>query len=55
VTEISITAAGLEAFDGIVPSALRHQALAFQDVSAAEMALLSEILKKVERNISLED
>ena len=55
VTEISITAAGLEAFDGIVPSALRHQALAFQDVSASEMALLSEILKKVERNISLED
>jgi MarR family transcriptional regulator, organic hydroperoxide resistance regulator len=55
VTEISITAAGLEAFGGIVPSALRHQALAFQDVSPKEMALLSEILKKVERNISHQD
>ena len=55
VTEISITAAGLEAFDGSVPSALRHQALAFQDISPEELALLSEILKKVEHNISPED
>lgn len=55
VTEISITAAGLEAFDEIVPSALRHQSLAFQDVSAKEMALLAEILRKVEHNISHED
>lgn len=55
VTEISITPAGLEAFEGIVPSALRHQALAFQDVSPKEMALLAEILRKVERNISHDD
>jgi len=55
VTEISITAAGLEAFDEIVPSALRHQSLAFQDVSPKEMALLAEILRKVEHNISHDD
>lgn len=52
VTEISLTEAGLEAFDAIVPSALRHQALAFQNVSPKEMALLAEILRKVEHNIS---
>lgn len=52
VTEISITAAGLEAFEEIVPSALRHQSLAFQEVSPKEMALFAEILRKVERNIS---
>lgn len=52
VTEISITAAGLEAFNGIVPSALRHQTLAFQNVNAKEMALLVDILKRIEYNIA---
>lgn len=55
VTEISMTASGLAAFDDIVPSALRHQALAFRDVSPKEMALLAEILEKVEHNISHDD
>lgn len=55
VTEISMTASGLAAFDDIVPSALRHQARAFRDVSPKEMALLAEILKKVEYNISHDD
>jgi DNA-binding MarR family transcriptional regulator len=55
VTEISMTASGLAAFDDIVPSALRHQGQAFRDVSPRELALLAEILKKVEHNISHED
>lgn len=55
VTEISITAAGLAAFDGIVPSALKHQALAFMDVSAKDAALLVQILKKIEDNIAHQD
>lgn len=55
VTEISITAAGLEAFGSIVPSALKHQTLAFEGVSAKEIALLVQILRKIENNIERED
>lgn len=55
VAEISITSAGMEAFGAIVPAALKHQTLAFQDVSAKDMAVLLEILKKVERNIAADD
>lgn len=55
VAEISITAAGMEAFGGIVPAALKHQTLAFQNVSVKEIALLVDILKKIEHNIAPED
>lgn len=55
VAEISITPAGLEAFEGIVPAALKHQSIAFQNVSAREIASLVETLKKIERNIAPED
>ena len=55
VTEISITPAGLEALGGIVPSALQHQTLAFQDISPRKVALLVEVLKKIEHNITHDD
>lgn len=55
VTAISITPAGLEAFGGIVPSALKHQTLAFQDISPKQVALLVEVLQKIEHNITHED
>jgi MarR family transcriptional regulator, organic hydroperoxide resistance regulator len=55
VAEISITAAGLEAFGGIVPSALKHQTLAFQDISPRKMALLVEVLQQIEHNITRDD
>lgn len=55
VAEISITAAGLEAFESIVPAALKHQSLAFQNTSPKEIALLVDILKRVESNIAPED
>jgi MarR family transcriptional regulator, organic hydroperoxide resistance regulator len=54
VAEISITAAGMEAFSSIVPAALKHQTIAFQNVTAKEMATLVDILKRVERNIEPE-
>jgi len=53
--EVSITAAGLEAFNGIVPFALKHQSLAFRDVDAKELALLVDILKRIEYNVALND
>jgi MarR family transcriptional regulator, organic hydroperoxide resistance regulator len=55
VAEISITGAGMQAFGSIVPAALKHQALAFQNVSAKERALLLDILKKIEHNIAADD
>jgi DNA-binding MarR family transcriptional regulator len=55
VAEISITAAGLEAFESIVPAALKHQSRAFENTSPKELALFVDILKKVERNIAPED
>jgi DNA-binding MarR family transcriptional regulator len=51
VAEISLTAAGVEAFNQIVPAALRHQELAFRDISAREIAQLVATLKRVESNI----
>ncbi len=55
VAEISITAAGMQAFEGIVPAALKHQSLAFQNVSAKETAQLVETLRKIEKNIAPDD
>lgn len=55
VAEISITAAGLEAFESIVPAALKHQSLAFENTSPKEIALLVDILKRIEHNIAPED
>ena len=55
VAEISITAAGLEAFEHIVPAALKHQSLAFQNVSAKDTMQLVETLRKIEQNIAPED
>lgn len=55
VVEISITPAGLAAFEGIVPVALKHQSLAFQDIGAKETAQLVETLRKIEKNIAPDD
>lgn len=53
VTEVSLTPAGLEAFNAIVPAALRHQEMALQGLSKKEIATLMDILKKIEANIEL--
>lgn len=55
VVEISITGAGLQAFEGIVPAALKHESLAFQNISAKETAQLVETLRKIEKNIAPDD
>jgi MarR family transcriptional regulator, organic hydroperoxide resistance regulator len=54
VAQISITAAGMEAFSSIVPAALKHQTIAFHNVSSKEIAMLVDILKRVEHNIEPE-
>jgi MarR family transcriptional regulator, organic hydroperoxide resistance regulator len=51
IAEISLTAKGVEAFNQIVPAALRHQELAFRNISAADIAGLVATLDKIESNI----
>lgn len=53
VAEISLTRQGVEAFNQIVPSALKHQELAFRDISQKDIAALVAILNKIESNIQL--
>lgn len=55
VAELTITPLGVEAFDEIVPTALRHQELAFQGFSAKEIATLSGLLARIEKNIEYYD
>jgi MarR family transcriptional regulator, organic hydroperoxide resistance regulator len=51
VVEISLTPDGVEAFNQIVPTALRHQELAFRDISPRDVAQLVATLKRIESNI----
>lgn len=51
VAEISLTRQGVDAFNQIVPTALKHQELAFRDVSQKDIAALVAILNKIENNI----
>lgn len=53
VTRVSLTDAGIEAFNAIIPAALRHQELALQQLTPEEIKTLTEILSKIERNIEL--
>lgn len=55
VTEVSLTAKGVDAFNQIIPTALRHQELAFEGFTVKEMATLTRLLAKVEKNIEAYD
>lgn len=55
VTEVALTAKGVDAFNQIIPTALRHQELAFQGFTAKEMSTLTRLLAKVEKNIESYD
>jgi MarR family transcriptional regulator, organic hydroperoxide resistance regulator len=55
VMEISLTAAGVEAFNHIMPAALNHQELAFRNISRKEIEALVGTLSKIEKNIEFYD
>ena len=55
VTEVALTAKGVDAFNQIIPTALRHQELAFEGFTVKEMATLTRLLAKVEKNIEAYD
>ena len=48
---VSLTARGQEAFETIVPAALRHQGQALEGISATDRATLKRVLEAVLRNI----
>jgi DNA-binding MarR family transcriptional regulator len=55
ITEVSLTAKGAEAFEQIVPTALRHQALALKGFTPEDIAQLSALLARIESNIDAYD
>ena len=55
VTEVALTAKGVAAFEHIIPTALRHQQLAFEGFSAKELETLKKLLSKIEKNIESYD
>lgn len=52
---ISLTTAGVEAFNKIIPAALRHQDEALHGIGRREIALLVATLEKIERNVEAHD
>jgi DNA-binding MarR family transcriptional regulator len=55
VTEVALTAKGVEAFNHIIPTALRHQQQAFEGFTAKELDTLKRLLSKIEKNIEAYD
>jgi len=53
VTQVELTEAGIEAFDAIFPTAIRHQEQALDGLSRKEIDTLVKILRKIEHNIDL--
>jgi DNA-binding MarR family transcriptional regulator len=49
--QISLTPEGVAAFRQIVPTALRHQDIAFRGISRKSIAQLVDTLLTIERNI----
>lgn len=52
IVEVVITKKGAETFNEIIPTAFRHQRIAFDSLEPTELEMLSEILRKIERNIT---
>jgi DNA-binding MarR family transcriptional regulator len=55
VMEISLTEAGVEAFNDILPAARNHEELAFRNISRKEIDALVATLRKIEKNIEFHD
>jgi DNA-binding MarR family transcriptional regulator len=55
ITQVSLTSKGVEAFEQIMPTALRHQSQALNGFSQADVAQLTDLLARIERNIDAYD
>ena len=55
VVEISLTPEGVAAFNQIIPTALKHQEIAFRGISRKDIAQLVATLMRIESNIEQAD
>ncbi len=55
VAELTLTAAGAEALEAIIPTALRHQQLALKGFGPDEVAAFTGMLSRIEANIEFYD
>ena len=53
--EVVLTEKGVGAFEKILPAAQRHERIAMEGFSAAEIAKLRNFLERLEHNITLDD
>ncbi|MHB9881156.1 MarR family winged helix-turn-helix transcriptional regulator [Pacificimonas sp. ICDLI1SI03] len=52
VVQVQLTTQGANTFNEIVPTAFRHQKIAFETLPADELKSLQQTLRKIERNIT---
>ena len=52
IVQVLLTDKGAQTFDEIVPTAFRHQKMAFESLSGAELKALGKTLAAIERNIA---
>jgi MarR family transcriptional regulator, organic hydroperoxide resistance regulator len=55
VAELTLTPAGAEALEAIIPTALRHQQLALKGFGADEIEAFTAMLSRIEANIEFYD
>jgi MarR family transcriptional regulator, organic hydroperoxide resistance regulator len=55
VAELTLTRSGAEAFEAIIPTALRHKQLALNGFSADDIATLTGLLARIEANLESYD
>src|SRR5690606_2327989 len=52
---VALTAAGRKAFQGIYPTAVKHQGLALRGFSRKEIETFTDYLRRIQENIGAED
>lgn len=51
VTRVALTAKGVATFEAIVPTAMRHQEIALRGLTKSDIAAITRVLSRIERNI----
>ncbi|PEQ13079.1 hypothetical protein B2G71_09675 [Novosphingobium sp. PC22D] len=52
IVEVVITRKGADTFNDIVPTAIRHQRIAFETLPCEELETFGKVLRRIERNIA---
>lgn len=51
ITRVALTPKGVATFEAIVPTAMRHQEIALRGLTKADLAAITRVLSRIERNI----